>query len=106
MTRLMSLSSAAASVRVTAIRRPVDVIDGSKLLISDRVLFKIWLGNSRVLVRMCGRCTVMICTRCWICVCECIYVYMCVCMCVYMYVCMNVYMCICVYVCVYVCMSV
>jgi hypothetical protein len=51
-TRLMSLWSAAASVPVTAIRRPVDVIDGSQLVISDRVPLKGWLGNSSIVVRI------------------------------------------------------
>jgi hypothetical protein len=35
-TRLVPLSSAAASVRAVAIRQAVDVIDGCKLLIGDR----------------------------------------------------------------------
>jgi hypothetical protein len=87
-TRLMSLSLAAASIPVTAIRRPVDVIDASKLLISDRVPFKVWLGNSRMLARMCSRSTVMFCTRCWMCsLCVCVCVCVCVCLCVCMCVC-------------------
>ena len=108
MTCLKSLSSAAASVRVTAIRLPVDVIDGSKLLISDRVPFKIWLGTGRIVVRIHRR-TVMVGTWCWICVmyvCMSVCMYVCMCVCVCMYVCMYVCVHVCVYVYMYVCMYV